>query len=353
MVAPHRNQPMSIDLNHSLSAARDAGKHPRVTAYHRLDGPGSSFDLREFQSAFWQVPAGHAPADADAFGLWSKALPRTVAITISTGSTIEAHPHKIGRLGLVAHDLGVEYDVPAGKVPYDKETWLVKLMDVFGISGVRFDLSNLIAGTKSSGLGGSATIATGVALLANALAGAPFTHEQIVPLAALMEQDLGISITGSQEQSNVVYGGVTDYVWFPWGVPGTVSGFGTSLRRTLLSQADYPELRSHLSLFHTGTERLSTNVNAVWRERLRDAEGFDRHRAALALAYDFREGLRAKDWARVSQPVGGYRKIRTELCSGYMTRECHDIQLKCAQWGAGSFPLGAGGGGAVMVFSPS
>ena len=145
----------------------------------------------------------------------------------------------------------------------------------------------------------------------------------------------------------MVYGGVTDYVWFPWGVPGTVSGFGTSLRRTLLSEVDYPELRSHLRLYHAGTERLSTNVNAVWRERLRDSEGYDMHRAALALAYDFREGLRSKDWPRVSQSIAGYRKIRTELCAGYMTQECHDIQLKSGELGAESFPLGAGGGGAA------
>ena len=344
---------MSLDLNPSLSAARDAGKLPGITAYHRLDGPGSSFDLREFQSAFWRVPAGQVPADAAAFGLWSRALPRTVAITISTGSKIEAHPHKAGHLGLVSHDFGVDYDVPAGKVPYAKETWLIKLMDVFGISGVRFDLSNLISGTKSSGLGGSATIATAVALLANELAGAPFTREQIVPMAALMEQDLGISITGSQEQSNVVYGGVTDYVWFPWGLPGIAGGFGTSLRRTLLNEDDYPELRSHMGLYHSGTERLSSKVNAVWLERLRDPEGYDRHNAALALAYDFREGLRTRDWARVSLAVGSYRQIRSELCGAYMTRECHDIQAKCAEFGAESFPLGAGGGGAIMIFGRS
>lgn len=344
---------MSNDLNHTLSAARDAGKLPRITAYHRLDGPGSSFDLREFQSAFWQVPAGPPPADADVFGLWSRALPRTVAITISTGSSIEAHPHKSGHIGLVSRDFGFEYDAQAGRVPYDKKIWLIKLMDVFGISGVRFDLSNLISGTKSSGLGGSATMATGVAMLANELAGSPFTREQIVPLAALMEQDLGISITGAQEQSNVAYGGVTDYVWFPWGIPGSGGGFGTSLRRTLLSEADYPLLQAHLRLYHTGTERLSSNVNAVWRERLRDADGCDMHRAALGLAYEFREGLRGKDWARVSQSIGGYRKIRTELCENYMTRECHDIQEKCGRFGAESFPLGAGGGGAIMVFGQS
>lgn len=56
-------------------------------------------------------------------------------------------------------------------------------------------------------------------LLANELAGRPFGPTQLVALASRMEQDLGVSITGTQEQSNVVFGGVTDYVWFPWGLP--------------------------------------------------------------------------------------------------------------------------------------
>ena len=41
-----------------------------------------------------------------------------------------------------------------------------------------------------------------------------------------------------------------------------------------------------------------------------------------------------------------------ELCSDYRTSECLDIQGQCEMLGAESFPLGAGGGGAVFVFSP-
>jgi hypothetical protein len=96
-----------------------------------------------------------------------------------------------------------------------------------------------------------------------------FNRPQLVALASRMEQDLGVSITGTQEQSNVVFGGVTDYVWFPWGLPGRAeSGYGRSLRYELIPEKDYPELEQRMAIFHTGHTRASTDVNAVWTKKL-------------------------------------------------------------------------------------
>ena len=117
-----------------------------------------------------------------------------------------------------------------------KENWLLKIIDVFCLSGVKFVLENLRPDIKSSGLGGSATAATGVCILANELAGKPFSEVQLISMASRIEQDLGISIVGTQEQSNVLFGGVTDYVWFPWGIPHQPqSGYGESWRSELIT----------------------------------------------------------------------------------------------------------------------
>lgn len=227
------------------------------------------------------------------------------------------------------------------------------MLDIFRLTGVRFVIRNLIPGIKSSGLGGSATATTAVCLLANKLADAHFTGDQIVAIASLLEQDMGVSITGTQEQSNVVYGGVTDYVWFPWGVPGTSGGYGSSLRRTLLEETEHDELRTRIRVYHTGTERASTDVNAVWRDRLSDEAGYDLHHKKLKIAFEFAEGLRTKDWAFVADAIHQYVKVRVALCPEYMSSKCWDIQGQCEAHGAESFPLGAGGGGTVLVFCPS
>ena len=50
--------------------------------------------------------------------------------------------------------------------------------------------------------------------------------------------------------------------------------------------------------------------------------------------------------------IAEYRSVRVELCPDYMTSECWDIQGQCENYDAESFPLGAGGGGAVLVCSP-
>lgn len=341
------------DLYELLVSLREASRLPKVIAYNRLDGPGSSLDLREFQAALWTIPANEAPDDEDDFAAWSAGMPRTVGMTIDTGSSVEAHPFRPNHVGIASSDFGYEYSFVAGHVPFRSEYWLLKILDIFGLSGVRFELHNLVPGIKSSGLGGSATAATAVCILANALSGAQFNPEQLVALASLLEQDLGISITGTQEQSNVIFGGVTDYVWFPWGIPGAGGSYGTSIRRTLMTEDLYPELAARLRIFHTGSERSSIDVNSVWRRRLSEPDGFELHRKKPAIAFDYREGLRKQDWERMAVAIRQYRRVRTELCADYMTGATWDIQAQCEALGAESFPLGAGGGGAVMVFGAS
>lgn len=325
---------------------------PCITAHNRVDGPGSSLDLREFQEAFWKLPPSPPPDDEQDFAQWSRRLPRTVGITINVGCQVEARPLEPGRVGIVSHDFGYEYICSAGHVPYRRELWLLKILDIFGLSGVRFELSNLIPGIKESGLGGSATAASAVALLANELCGRPFDGEQVIALASLIEQDLGVSITGTQEQSNVVYGGVTDYVWFPWGIPRRPGGYGTSIRRTLLAEESYPQLEQRMRIYHSGSERSSTDVNSVWRKRLQDPEGYEIHMGNIEIAHRFREGIRNQDWRAVAASIAEYRTARVHLCSDYMTGKCWDIQAQCERFEAESFPLGAGGGGALLIFSP-
>jgi D-glycero-alpha-D-manno-heptose-7-phosphate kinase len=341
-----------IDLNPLLTELEETNRVPKITAYNRIDGPGSSLDLREFQEAFWRAPERVVPDGEENFARWSSSLPRTIGITIDTGCRVTAHPLKPGYIGIVSDDYGYQQEIRAGHVPFRKELWLLKILDLFGLSGVQMVLHNLMPGIKSSGLGGSATATTAVCLMANKLARTQFSGEQIIAIASLVEQDMGVSITGTQEQANVVYGGVTDYVWFPWGVPGFQGSFGTSIRRTLLPESDYPELAARMRIYHSGRERASADVNTVWRERLSDEEGYELHLGQLGTAHDFREGLRLKDWARVCLSIRRYRSVRVKLCADYMTSQCWDIQGQCENYEAESFPLGAGGGGAILVCSP-
>jgi galactokinase/mevalonate kinase-like predicted kinase len=335
-----------------LRDAERSGKIPSCTAYNRIDGPGSSLDLREFQESFWALPSGSPWTDPDPAAPWSAQLPRSVGITINVGVRVEAYPLPPGKIGVQSVDYGTSYTVEALAVPYSPQHWLARIAAAFNLDGVLFRLHNLVPGVRSAGLGGSATASTAICLLANRLAGNPFRGDQIVAISSLIEQDAGVSITGTQEQANAVYGGVVDYVWFPWGIPGTQSGFGTSIRFPLVPPEEYVDLEGRMSLIHSGTERASTDVNSVWRRRLGDEEGFLLHRRKLQLAYEFREGLRLRDWQRVTFSIREYRALRTRLCPEYMTAACWEIQGQCERFGAESFPLGAGGGGAVVAFCP-
>ncbi|XHH10247.1 MAG: GHMP kinase [Candidatus Bathyarchaeia archaeon] len=278
-------------------------------------------------------------------------MPRTIAVCIDTGTKITAYPLESKKIGVESLDYGYKRFSAQGEVLPIKENWLLKIIDTFSICGVKFVLQNLRHNIKSSGLGGSAAVAVGVCILANELAGKPFSDIQLISMASRIEQDLGVSIVGTQEQSNVLFGGVTDYIWFPWGIPNhPCSGYGESIRTELLSPKDYPELESRMAIFHTGKTRQSSDVNNAWREALFSSEGFALHRQKPQLAYQFREAIRLRDWKQAVETIRKYREIRVKLCAAYIDG-AKEI-LKTAQLvDCEVFPLGAGGGGAALVFA--
>jgi len=342
---------MPLDLKNTLQRMSENKKLPGVIAYNRIDGPGSSLDLREFQQTFWNLPQIPEDLYSDLSMKWTHNLPRTIGITINVGTKIEAHPFKSGYIGIKSTEYGTETEVKFGEVVPTKNNWILKAIEIFGLSGVKFVLKNLSAGTISAGLGGSATTLTGVCILANELAKRPFNEIQLVSMSSRIEQDLGVSITGTQEQSNVIFGGVTDYIWFPWGIPGhTDTGYGESIRCELIKPEAYQKLEKRMAVFHSKHSRESTVVNSVWREKLRTQDGYKLHSEKLEIAYQFREGLRLNKWDQVKDSIDSYRKIRTKLCPQYLNGSKEIVGR--AEPDSSAFPLGAGGGGGILVFSP-
>jgi len=341
---------MPIQLNDSLKIMEKKKALPGVIAYNRIDGPGSSLDLSEFQQAFWKLP--NIENEYDPSTKWTKKLPRTVGITVDTGTKIEAHPYDPDLIGVKSIEYETEVTARPGEVVPVKENWLLKIIEIFDLSGVMFVLKNLREGIQSSGLGGSSTATIGVCILANELAGRPFNGVQLISLASRIEQGFGVSITGTQEQSNVIFGGVTDYVWFPWGIPerpGT--GYGDSLRFELMKPEDYRLLEERMMIFHSGQPRLSSKVNQEWNNALLTQSGYKLHSRKMNVAYKFREALRLQKWDRVLESIEEYRKIRTNLCEDYM-ESSRDLLKRAEACNSTAFPLGAGGGGGVLLFSP-
>jgi len=342
---------MSFQLHKILEKASNRNALPSVIAYNRIDGPGSSLDLREFQQALWYLPDIPKDMQGDPGMQWTRNLPRTIGITIDTGTRIEARPFDPDLIGVRSVEYGTEAIAKPGEVTPAKENWLLKILDVFRLSGVMFLLENLRAGTQSAGLGGSATAITGVCILANELAGRPLSETQLISMASRIEQDLGVSITGTQEQSNVVFGGVIDYIWFPWGIPGRPeTSYGESLRFELIPPQDYRELEQRMAIFHSGHTRPSIDVNSIWRSALSTLEGYRLHMKKPEIAYQFREGLRLRKWGQVLETIRRYREIRTTLCPDYMNG-AKEILGRAEAKGCTAFPLGAGGGGGILVFS--
>lgn len=307
--------------------------------------------MREFQQGLWSAPAWPEDPEGDPSAAWTAALPRTVCLTIDTGTRVEAHPCEAGMIAVRSVEYGTEATGEGGRIAPTRDHWLLKAADAFGVSGVAFELHSLRPGLLSAGLGGSASAMTAVCLLANRLSGEAMDGPQIVALASRLEQDLGNSLTGTQEQANVVWGGVRDYVWLPWGAPGEPrQGLGTCHRYELVPEPGYAAIQERMAVFHTGRTRFSSTVNRVWVDTLRDDASFERLTALPGYAYEYREGLRSGDWERVRESIRDFAQLRAELVPSYMAG-AEEVAEQAAARGAVVFPLGAGGGGGVMVFA--
>lgn len=335
-------------IHEFLIKQKSQGKLPKVTVFLRIDGPGSSLDLRLWQQSFWKLTKPKDPSEDQSIQ-WSKGLPRTVGMTINIGTEIQAEPIEPGKLAVESVDFGFSYTFNKGTIPPMKETWLLRILETFDLDGVKFTIKNQDPALKSAGLGGSAAVTTGVCLLANKLCGSPFTPAQIIGMASMTEEDLGVSITGTQEQSCVLYGGIKDYIWFPWGIPGKDNFYGTSIRQDLLHKEDFEELHKRIDVYFC-LQRFSADVNAKWKQEMQSRTGFHLHQKKCELAYQFREALRNKQWKEIAHPIEEYRKIRTQLCTDYMSEASQELFEIAKKHNAVIFPLG-GGGGSVMVYS--
>ena len=329
-----------------LVRAKEENKLPGITVFLRVDGPGSTLDMRVWQQIYYE--SGEIDL-GDPSSHWSKRLPRTISFSIDVGTNIVASPIEKGMLCVESWDYDYVRLAKKGEITPTKENYLLVIMNMFGLDGVKFTIRNHDPMLKSAGLGGSASVSTAVALLANKLTGNKFNYDQIIGMASMIEEDFGVSLTGTAEQSCAVYGGVKDYIWFPYGVPGQGNFYGSSIRQTLLHKEDYGELKKRMDIYFC-LERFSSDVNGKWLEELRKVDGFKLQSKFLELAYDYREAIRKKDWKALERPIEEYRKIREELCEYYMSPSAHEINEVCKRNGAVCFPLG-GGGGSVMVYS--
>ena len=80
---------MPLQLYQSLQKAEKHDALPSVIAYNRIDGPGSSLDLREFQQTLWSLPIVPRDPHKDVVAAWADRLPRTVGITVDIGTIVE------------------------------------------------------------------------------------------------------------------------------------------------------------------------------------------------------------------------------------------------------------------------
>lgn len=338
----------------------------------RVDGPTSSQDLMAFQANLLGFPQGRVD-------LSSITWEGTQNLLRAAGIRVGSIPMVEYRLEPSEDESCLEYispDFTGGKpisvrggesIPAKPGNFpLTILAAMFGnTGGIRLVHTGTPKAAAAAGMGGSnlainaalilGSIASGLNLsLAEVVAQAiPFENNYGVKMVEVRDAQgnaaqmpvFGVSLTGGQEGITALNPfGIADNLFVP------NLGVGRMVSRELLAPQDYEKIERSMLIVNLGevpTSELSagqgsTDVNAVWMSRFRDAEGTALHARKLRLGYQWVEALRTADIEGMKAAAKEYTDIRIALNSAYAAGQ-NELFTLARKHNLAVFICGAGG----------
>jgi D-glycero-alpha-D-manno-heptose-7-phosphate kinase len=261
----------------------------------------------------------HAPGRIDCGGTWDlKALslpyetfrPLTVNIAVDIRTTVRLSPYDEGMVAVASPGFDDEV-APAHALPFRTPLGLVfAIASHFGVSGIRIDLESEIP--RQSGLGGSGAIAvTVVSAIAKALelqgCSRRLTKARLAVLAHSLEDGMGFSLTGLQDQLAAVYGGVHRWEW-RYSCPEKPFS-----RRPVVRSSQFSDLSRHLLIVYTGESRDSSSATSSYIASFIDGRYRKEWLVIRQLTSDFADALERGNWRNAVEALGQEAAIRASM----------------------------------------
>lgn len=278
--------------------------------------------------------------------------PATTNISLGTRTYCHLRPYKNGFIKISAGDKSEVQ--PADNLVFtpDKTDFglCYAIANSFNVDGLEIEYEFGLP--PKSGLGGSGilSVATISALDAarsrNDDSYLPLSQSQIINLAHNIENGLGFSMTGHQDQC-ATYGGVNFWRW-TYGEPRSPSNF---VQVEVLEEKDFQELESRIALAYQGKSHDSNEVNARQVRGFLDGSARKEWFRINNIAREFADALRKKNWEYAGQLQLEEHQIRCKLVPERKTAIAQKLEEIAKDYDSGFSTTGAGKGGCVWALA--
>lgn len=289
-----------------------------------------------------------APARLDCGGTWDiRALalvkesfcPQTVNLAIDLRTEVQLKAYQAGKLYVKVAGVGEE-EVVADAMSFEGPLGLLyAIASFFGVSGVAICVHSQIPVRR--GLGGSGSLAVAlIAAFAELLKEQlSFSRARIAWLAHALEDSMGFSMTGLQDQLAAVYGGLHCWTW------QYSHGERPFTRQQLLPESAYPELESRILIIDTEEARDSTQATERYVQSfLREAGQVTWHQIQDAV-HDFAQALQHRNWQAAAQALARETLLREKILTTPVSDFSRRLKESALACGCGAAFAGGNRGG--------
>lgn len=280
---------------------------------------------------------------------YSKITPVTVNMALTSRVTVTLLPYEDERVKVTSEGFESE-ECLLDSAPFDSPLGLLFAVAVhFQFHGVHMVVKT--DAPPSSGLGGSGatTVATVHALSKAAanLGGKLLSRKATALLAYAIEDALGISPTGLQDQLAATFGGVNKWSWIyrPSGKQYE--------RETLVRRKDCAGLQNHILVAYTGESHSSRVINNEWLQGFIEGSTRREWMEIHDTTQKFADALKRFDWKQAAQALDREMEIRCMLTPQVLTADAKKLVNAARTQNCGVRVAGAGGGGCVWAIGAS
>lgn len=271
--------------------------------------------------------------------------PATFNMAIDLRTTVVLAPHH--GPGVRISSRGFEpAELVAAEAPFDHPLGLFFAVAAhFNLRGLRIHIES--ASPPRSALGGSSVAA--VALLGaldacwQKAGQEPFSLDQIVRRAHLLEESAAGRPCGMQDQLAAAFGGINTWYW-----DILDDGLGVR-RRSLVGNDAEAMLAGHFLVAYGGCPHSSHDVNGRWIERFRSGRDRRRWQQIADCVAKFSNALARRDWDTAAAAMNTETDIRREMTPDVLDPLGAALVAAARRQGCGGRFTGAGGGGCIWA----
>ena len=271
--------------------------------------------------------------------------PCTVNFAINLRTTVKLSPYHSGKIRIEADGFNPA-TFSVNSLPFDHPLGLVcALVAYWGVSGIRIRIQS--PSPPRSALGGSSAAAVALTAALSRLTGypngKPFSRNEIVRLAHLVEESIAGVPCGLQDQLAAAYGGVHLWTW--------QDGIRSSAfqRLPLIPRKNLSRFSGNLLFAYCGIPHESKNINGIWVRQFLQGMFRKEWGEIAGLTRDFGSSVSVNDLPSAVESMNRETELRRKMAPAVLDQTGEALIQTAREVNCGARFTGAGGGGCIWA----